>query len=62
MQWGESETSPSLGVINFKIILVLGRHVPASAAVVVLLVLFRYCIVQCVVLLRKYWTRRDAVG
>jgi hypothetical protein len=36
MQWGETETSPSLGAISLKKILVLGRDMPALAASVVL--------------------------
>jgi hypothetical protein len=33
MQWGGTETSPRLGVISFKIIVVLGRDMPALSAV-----------------------------
>jgi hypothetical protein len=32
MQWGGTETSPSLGVISFKIIVVLGRDMPTLSA------------------------------
>jgi hypothetical protein len=50
MQWGESETSPSLGIISLKKILVFDRDIPAlaTAAVVllVLLVQLRYSLVQ----------------
>jgi hypothetical protein len=55
MRWGETETSPSLGIISFKMILVLVRDMLGLAAAVVLLVLLRCCLVQYVILLGQYW-------
>jgi hypothetical protein len=56
MQWGKTETSPSLGVFSLKKILVLDRNMLALSAVAVVL------LVQYVVLLRQCGSRRDAVG